>query len=81
MFIITKKTREYEIKVLKSLPDVNIVEQKAGHLILEIKTDRGLTIVDFYTDNLTWFRRNSYAKGESVRSLKAYFKLDRKASK
>ena len=81
MFIITKKTRDYELKVLKSLPNVKIVEEFKSHLVLEITTDRGATIVDFYTDNLTWFRRRSYAKGESVRSLKAYFKLDRKVSK
>lgn len=76
MLIITKRTREYELKSIKSLKGVKVLAEKSGHFLLEVPNDRGVALVDFYMSDLRWYRRSSKANGESVRSLKAYFKLE-----
>lgn len=45
------------------------------HLILEIETDRGLRIVDFWPSTKKWKSRSGKASGYGVRNIISYFKL------
>jgi len=70
-----KNLMQNDLDLLKTLPVSIKLLSDANRYVIELHTDRGLRIVDYWPSSGTWKVRNGIGQGKGIQKFINYFKL------